>query len=214
MVEMGPSSEEPRYRPHGVSQYSALPPANLIELLLKGRDQPEVRKLIIAELSTLTPRRRGPAVINALRLMTHKREFYSSEVMFSLVELLATDPTPEATQAMLDVLPAVALEAQHRDTPLTAEFRRYFYEALATRRRETDRPVWQEHIPRLKGEMLVALLADPAGAPIRDALDPLKLIDRLPADARRAALTELIWQAPFRYGPTALMMLLAGRSTG
>jgi hypothetical protein len=212
MVEMGPSAEEPRYRPHGVTQYSALPPANLIDLLLKAHDQPETRRLIFAELSTLTPRRRGPAVMNALRLMARKREFYSGEVMFSLVELLATDPTPEATQAMLDVLPAITLEAHHGDTPLSAEFRRYFYEALATRKRDTDLPIWREAIVQLKGDVLVGLLVDSAAAPLQKALRPLRLVDRLPDDARREALTELIWQAPFRYGPTALRMLLGGKA--
>ena len=43
------------------------------------------------------------------------------------------------------------------------------------------------------------------------ALNPLRLIDRLPDDTRREALTELIWQAPFRYGPTALRMLIGGK---
>jgi hypothetical protein len=211
MVEMGPSADEPRYRPHGVTQYSALPPANLIDLLLKAHDQPEVRQLILAELSTLTPRRRGPAVMSALRLMVRRRESYSSEVMFSLVDLLATDPTPEATQAMLDVLPAITLEAHHSDTPLSEEFRRYFYEALVTRRRETDLPVWRENIARLEGEVLIGLLVDPAAAPIEQAINPLRLIDRLSDDARQDALTELLWQAPFRYGPVALRMLLGGK---
>jgi hypothetical protein len=211
MVEMGPSAEEPRYRPHGVTQYSALPPANLIDLLLKAHDQPETRRLIFAELSTLTPRRRGPAVMNALRAMARAREFYSGEVMFSLVELLATDPTPEATQAMLDVLPAVTLDAHHSDTSLSEEFRRYFYEALVTRKRDTDLPIWREAIAQLKGDVLVGLLVDPAAAPLQKALNPLRIIDRLPDDARREALTELIWQAPFRYGPTALRMLIGGK---
>ncbi len=211
MVEMGPSAEEPRYRPQGVTQYSALPPANLIDLLLKAHDQPETRRLIFAELSTLTPRRRGPAVMTALRAMARKREFYSGEVMFSLVELLATDPTPEATQAMLDVLPAVTLEAHYGDTPLSAEFRRYFYEALITRKRDTDLPIWREAIAHLKGDVLVGLLVDPAAVPLQKALSPLRLIDRLPDDARREALTELIWQAPFRYGPIALRMLIGGK---
>lgn len=211
MVEMGPSPDEPRYRPHGVTQYSALPPSNLIDLLLKAHDQPQVRQMIFAELSTLTPHRRGPAVMNALRAMARKREFYGGEVMFSLVELLATDPTPEATHAMLEVLSAIALEAGHSNSPLSADFRRYFYEALATRRRDTDRPVWQEHIPKLKGDVLASLLLDSAADPIREAIDPLRLIDRLPADERREALTELLWSAPFRYGPTALSRLLGGK---
>ncbi len=184
----------------------------LTNLLLNPRQRVEVQRRVLSIFAGLPPSVRTDHVARVLAAMiAAPAGAYHTDLMMSVIDLLATDPAPEATKAMLDVLPQVARSAL-QGVELAPDFRDYFYQALATRRRESDAPIWRERLPRLDADTLVALLLDPHAKAMHEVLDPFKLIDRLPAAPRRRALTTLILRADARQGWRALRLLLGGRA--
>jgi hypothetical protein len=134
--------------------------------------------------------------------------------MMATIDVLATDPDSKATEALIEMMPAV-LNAAEMDTGLSDEFREYFYQALITRRREDDLEVWREEVPRLKPDTLVAMLYDPAAVPL-NSLDPVKLITRLPASQRNQALQKIFFRSvwnDFGLAFSALRMMFDSKST-
>jgi len=106
------------------------------------------------------------------------------------------------------VLPAIARAQKKGIGPLTLDLRAYFYQALATRRRDTDHEVWREMLPRLSGETLVDLLTDPAAEQIRELLSPMTLIKHLPREQRRQALRDVLLTGNVGQSLAALRLLL------
>lgn len=182
----------------------------LTNLLLNPKQRVDVQRRVLSIFAGLSPSVRTDHVARVLAAMIAAPGTYHPDLMMSVIDLLATDPEPGATRAMLDVLPQVARSTLQGDG-LSPEFREYFYQALSTRRREGDLSIWREQLPRLDADTLVAILLDPQAKPIHKVLDPLKLIDRLPKAQRRRALVAIVMRADARQGWRALHLLLGGR---
>jgi hypothetical protein len=102
-----------------------------------------------------------------------------------IIDLFATDPNPEATIAMLEVLPVI-LDQDHTSsaTGSLSAVRGYYYTALATRERDEDLAVWSDFLPRLDVRMLVNIILDPQAGPLVAAIGPFELLGRLPEPER------------------------------
>jgi len=166
---------------------------------------------ILRELGRLDPSHRSDVLSRAFQDVLRKPDA-NSGLIPSLVELLATDPEPSATEVMLDMLPLMAhAGADHRGGNIPRDARSYFYEALITRRREDDRKVWARRLPQLDADALVDILADPAAKPLRKSIDVMGLIDRLPRPERRRALFALLFAGGPGVGMRAIRMMLGGK---
>lgn len=200
----------PRGPVYKISQFTGIPASTLVHLVLTAYDDPITQRRSLQELARLSPQRRGNHLLLALRQMLKQPQLYEQDVMFSIIELLATDPNPDATRAMIELLPEVG-RAQRKGTgPLTLDIREYFYQALATRQRDTDRDIWREMMPQLDGETLVALVTDPTAAPLRRFVNPMTLIEHLPNTQRKRALKNLMFEGSMSQSFDALKRLLAG----
>lgn len=182
----------------------------LRQLLLTSTGRPDVQREVIAELRKQRPIVRANELIKVLVDMINNPNLFSRDVTEAIVEVLATDPYPEATEAMLERLPEIARAGNGRTAKLTRSTREYFYQALVTRTRDTDQPVWDALVPRLSGETLVDILADPAAKPLIQVLKPLEVIDRLPRRERRQALFATLLAGTLGDGLKALGLLLTG----
>lgn len=191
-----------------ITQFTGIPASMLVHLVITAHDDPAAQRQALAELAKLSPQRRGSHLILALRHMVEQPQRYEPDIMASIVELLATDPSPDATRAMIEVLPAIARAQKKGIGPLTLDLRAYFYQALATHRRDTDHEVWREMLPRLSGETLVDLLTDPAAEQIRELLSPMTLIKHLPREQRRQALRDVLLTGNVGQSLAALRLLL------
>jgi hypothetical protein len=163
----------------------------LVNLARTPGQSPDVLADIIAEFSRLSAPSRSENLAMILRTLLKDSQRYG-DLITSIIELLATDPNPSATEAMLDLLPVVT----HGDTTLVDDQREYFYEALLTRRRDTDLPEWRASMPRLDADTLVALAVDPLAESFRAAVNPMKYIEALPDAERRKALTAIAMRNP------------------
>jgi hypothetical protein len=111
----------------------------------------------------------------------------------AIIDLFATDPSPEATYAMLDIL-SIMLD---KDIGLgttggLSTVRMYFYQALASRDRDEDIEVWSEFIPKIDAGMLVSMILDPQAGPLVEAIDPYELLNRTPEPGRTSAIFSVI----------------------
>lgn len=193
--------------------YQKLDVTTLLNILLDNPTKPSVQRDALDQLRTLPPETRRESLIGALSTMVHHRVGYDVGVLTSIIDLLATDPTTEATRAMLDVLPAIAGSTDDPETTLTPEFREYYYQALMTRRRPAEREIWAARLPQLDGETLVNIATDPAAEPLAATIEPMRWIDRLPKRERRKALTSLVAGARARLAIQAIGMLVSGRGS-
>jgi hypothetical protein len=188
--------------------YRKLDFVTLLNILLDNPDKPSLQREALDQLRTLPPDTRSQSLIQSLKGMVHYHTRNDVGVLTDIVDLLATDPNPEATRAMLDVLPIVAKSVDEPQTSLTPEFREYYYQALLTRRRAADRALWAECLPKLDGETLVDIITDPAAAPLAEAIVPMRWINRLPRRERRQTLTNLVVGPDAKLGIKALGMLV------
>jgi hypothetical protein len=163
----------------------------LTNLARTPNQQPEVLADIIAEFSRLSAPARSENLAMLLRTLLRNTKRYH-DLITAIIELLATDPNPSATEAMLGLL----AEVTHGDTALEDDQREYFYEALLTRRRDTDLPEWRASMPSLDTDTLVALAVDPLAESFRAAVNPMKYIEALPDAERRKALTAIAMRNP------------------
>lgn len=137
------------------------------------------------------PDERRMRMIKAIIAAVRNPETYDDELRIAMVDILCTDPHPDATEAMIRALPEVVSLSLSGSHALSEDFRSYYYQALMTRSRETDLPVWAELLPQLDGKTLVGVMLDPLAAPLED-IEPLTLIGRLPPPEQARALTSLI----------------------
>lgn len=175
------------------AQYDTLDSLTLVNLLLNPAQRPEVHKGAISALSRRPPSHRTAQLLRVLKAVIENPKRYDLDIMMATIDILATDPDAKATEAMIEMMPAV-LKAGQTHTGLTNEFREYFFQALITRRREDDLEVWREEVPRFDADTLVAMINDPAAAPLK-TLDPLKLITRLPSSERSKALRSVFMRS-------------------
>jgi hypothetical protein len=193
------------------SRYALIDSATMINILLKPDLPDKDRQEVMAALSRLHPTERGSRMAEALRVMLSRAEQFELDFMLSIIELLATDPEPYATAAMISTLPGMARHYLNRDVDVPVGFREYFYQALMTRRREGDREVWRRMLPKLDKETLVLLQIDPIARDFRKFLKLDAVIDRLPGPERRRVLRSTIYHGNLRQGLRALGRLLGGR---
>ncbi len=179
--------------------YDQLDIAALSALLLNSDRPPEVHRAALSALSRRSPYDRTSTLVSLLKSIVSNPGRYNQDVMMSLIDILATDPTPQATAAILDSLPTVLGAAMEGSDALNADFREYFYTALVTRQRDGDLEVWAEALPELDAKTLVAVLVDPAASAL-EALEPLTLMDRLAEPQRTKALISVIAGIAHRKG--------------
>ncbi len=171
--------------------YDMLDIAALAALLLNPDRPPEVHRAALSALSRRSPYDRTSTLVDLLHSMVSNPGRYNQDVMMSLIDILATDPTPQATAAMIEALPAVLAAALDGSDALGSDFREYFYTALVTRQREGDLKVWAEALPELDAKTLVATMIDPVAKPL-EALEPITLLDRLHEPQRTKALISVV----------------------
>lgn len=179
--------------------YDMLDISALTTLLLNPDRPPDVHRAVLSALSRRSPFDRSSSLLALLKSMVQNPGRYDQDVMISCIDILATDPTPQATAAMLEALPSVLSTGMDGTDALKPEFREYFYTALVTRQREGDLKVWAEALPDLDPKTLVAILVDPVAKPL-EALEPLTLIGRLPEPQRTKALISVIAGVAHRRG--------------
>lgn len=179
--------------------YDSLDIAALTSLLLNPDRPADVHRSALSALSRRSAFDRTSSLVSLLKSMVNNPGRYDQDVMMALIDILATDPTPAATEAMLEALPAVLGSAMDSGDALKREFREYFYTALVTRQREGDLQVWAESLPELDAKTLVAATVDPAAGALTE-LDPLTLIDRLDEPHRTKALISVIAGVAHRHG--------------
>jgi hypothetical protein len=165
---------------------------SLTNLLLNANQRPDVQRAAISAMSRRSPLQRNAKLAMIIEQVVKAPQRYNQDVMVSLIDILATDPEPDATATMIEILPKVLEAAMTSGRALKPQFRRYFYQALVSRRRESDIPVWQEMLPQLDADTIAAMLLDPAAKPL-NALEPFTLISRLSQRKRN----RLLWRVMF-----------------
>jgi hypothetical protein len=165
---------------------------SLTNILLNANQRPDVQRAAMSAMSRRSPLQRNAKLALIIEQIVRYPERYNQDVMMSLIDILATDPEPDATATMIEVLPKVLGAAMTSGSTLKPQFRRYFYLALVSRRRESDIPVWQEMLPQLEPDTLAAALLDPVAKPLK-ALEPFTLISRL----SRRKRNRLLWRVMF-----------------
>ncbi|HOA23776.1 MAG: hypothetical protein GX484_07510 [Chloroflexi bacterium] len=181
--------------------YDSLDIQVLTNLLCDPAQKVDVHLRALNALTRVNSDERRTRLILVMNEMMKHPAQYDSEVQLALVEALATDPHPAATAAMLQILPDVLAGGMANHNTLPSDFREYYYQALATRSREGDLEVWREALPQLSPQSLVALLLDPVGQPLVDAIEPLELLSRFDEPERSRALVSVI--VGLTYAPAA-----------
>ncbi len=162
----------------------------LVSTLIDIELTKDVHRKAMSVLLKCDPAERNPYLCRVMKAISSRPEVYDQESMMAMVDILATDPDPEATEIMLECLPVVA-ESSLSKNSLSPEFRTYFYEALATRQREDDLDVWGEVLPMLGAKTLVALVIDSQAKPL-DIIEPPTLLTRLDEPERTKGLLSAI----------------------
>ncbi len=172
--------------------YDQMDIAELAKFVVYTDTDPQQRREALSALSRRDTIQRTSRLVMTMEYVLKNPDRYDQDVMMSIIDLFATDPEPNATAAMLDLLPLVA-SAILDNRKLKDEFREYFYTALMTRCREEDLHVWAEMLPELDPKTLVGAVSDPAAGVLAD-IDPLTLIERQPEPHRTRALFYAISQ--------------------
>jgi hypothetical protein len=175
----------------GAQSYDLLDTPTLTNLLLNPNQHREIHRATLSAFSRRSAEHRCPRLVLILRNVIKNPTQYDQDVMMSVIDILATDPDPRATDAFLEALPDVLDTGMGGEPTLKREFREYYYAALLTRQRPTDLEVWSAKLPALPARSLVAMLIDPAADSLQ-TLEPLTLIDRLREPDRTKALFSVI----------------------
>lgn len=173
--------------------YERLDAITLANTIMNPDAGEQAHRLAITALSHRGPMERNPRLVQALSAILREPTRWQPDIPEKIIDLFATDPSPEATVAMLDVLPILVTEERSLGTTGSLSMvRGYFYMALATRERDEDIEVWGEFLPTLDTKMLVNIVLDPQAGPLVDAIDPFELLDRHPEPARTEAIFSII----------------------
>jgi hypothetical protein len=177
--------------------YEKLDIQTLTNILTNPDNLPEVHRGAFTALLKIESAERRQRVATVVKSMLHTPGRYDPSLIVEAIEILATDPHPDATEAMLNFLPdMLALGIKNRDA-VSQDVREYYYQALVTRTRESDLTVWSEMLPRLDGKTLVASMLEPAAKAL-ETIEPLTLIDRLSEPDRTRALVSIMRGMAFR----------------
>ncbi|GAB4481183.1 MAG: hypothetical protein Kow00124_28650 [Anaerolineae bacterium] len=174
------------------ASYDTMSLSELTNLLLYVDQDPEVVREVLSALSRRDRGERNPRLVAAIEHVLKFPDRYNQQALMGVIDILATDPHPDATVAMIDLLPEFAAALLDRGQTASPEFREYFFQALLTRQRDSDLEVWAEMLPTLDPKTLVSLIADPAACELALELEPLTLIDRMAEPNRTKALVYAI----------------------
>lgn len=121
--------------------------------------------------------------------MIRNLEGWQPDIPQQIIKLFGTDPNPASTSGLLDVLPVVLGQSPPADpdSDLYA-LRDYYYQMVASRESDEDIKVWMAFIPELKSSMLISIILDSQAIPLRNAIGPFELIDRLEEPERTTAI--------------------------
>lgn len=186
-------------------RYDSLDVQTLTHLLCDHNQTAEVHLRALNAITRLQSGERRNHLILVMGEMLQNPEPYDNEVKLALVEALATDPHPAATTAMLQILPDVLEGGVAGHETLPSDFREYYYQALVTRTRDGDLAVWRDVLPQLSPQSLVAMLVDPVGGPLVEAIEPLELLSRLDEPERSRALVSAVVGLAHGPGDDALL---------
>jgi hypothetical protein len=179
--------------PEFLERYERFDSSALSSTLLNTDAGPEAHRAALTALSHRGPLERNPLLVRILGTILKNTSRWEPDIPEKIIDLFATDPDPEATVAMLEVLPILlGQERAVGTTSALSTVRGYFYQALATREREEDVVVWSEFLPTLSAHMLANIVLDPQAGPLIDAIDPLVLISRKPEPDRTNAIFSII----------------------
>lgn len=192
-------------QPQQHSVYNTLDVDTLTNILLSSRNRPEMHKEALSAMARISPDERRSRLVQIVQnVITHAGDF-DQDIMSAAFDLLATDPAPEAAEAMLMLLPAFSKSAMERSNPLSKGFREYYYMTLMTRRREGDMQMWQTQLSQFSGETFAGILMDPLAESLSKAIKPLQRIDKLPRAQRNKTLRMLLMRG---YALDAIKMML------
>ncbi len=168
--------------------YDRMTTSELTNTLLAADQRDAIRR---EALSALT--RRGRVVRNsrlalAIQYVLRYPDRYDQGIMEEALDVLATDPHPDATSVMVELLEDITTSVLDADKTASFTFRKYFYQVLMSRQREEDLGVWHEYLPSVQAKTLVGLISDPASDGIVDGLEPFVLLNRQPEPGRTKAL--------------------------
>ncbi len=201
---------------NGASVYKAPDVEWLTSMLLSRSYAPEVQRGALSGLRKVRPDIRRRRLIKVLHHYIDQPHGYDPDVMIGAVDLLATDPSVEATAALLELLPLLAQSILRR-RGVPEDFRAYYYSALMTRRRDEDRFTWRDYLLEFGWETWAGLVLDPAAAPLEQILHPLGQIDRLPRAERHQALRAIMRRGIMQGAPRqvlqAIRLMLRGEDT-
>lgn len=189
----------------------ALADLGTLRTILLNKHLSEADRLeVLRELGRLDPSDRSDVLARAFQDALRQPDT-DSNIISALVDLLATDPEPGATVVMLDMVPLMARAgADQGGGNIPKDVRAYFYEALITRRREEDRKVWAQRLPRYTADELVDILLDGAAEPLRKSINVAGLFDKLPRAERRKALFGMLFSGSPRAGIFAIRKMFGG----
>ena len=182
--------------------YEKLDAATLTTTLMNPDAGEPAHRAALTALSHRGATERTSRLVQALGVMLKHPTRWSPDIPEAIIDLFATDPSPDALLAMLEVLPVMLdLERPGSTGPLST-VRGYFFQALATRERDEDILVWSEFLPTLDARTLVSIALDPQAQPLVDAIAPLELLDRQNEPDRTNGIFSVILGATRRGGLT------------
>jgi hypothetical protein len=184
--------------PSDQRSFDQLDVSALTALLLDPDAGDDVHRGALSAFSRISPEARNDRLVKILKRLFVDPDRYNLDVMTAAIDLLATDPNPDATAAMLEILPDM-IHHTLRGKAIPTDFRAYFYLALMTRQREEDLRVWGEMLDIIDSLTLVGIIVDPAAAPL-EGLEPWTLLNRQPEPDRTTALITILGLATRRGG--------------
>jgi len=174
------------------TEFDAMDVAELTGIIVQTHQDPRRQRDALSALARRERVERNSRLIVVMQYVLKYPDRYNLELMTRVIDILATDPHPDATTAMIELLPDIVTPVIDGTEGVSEGFRQYFYEALMTRQRDEDLEVWRDMLPALDPKTLVALIADPASDGRLDDLDPMTLVDRLEEPNRTKALIYVI----------------------
>lgn len=173
-------------------RFDKMDSAALRDAMMNPDSGEEIHKIALEALSKRTPKDRNENLVQVLRVILRAPDKWQPDVPRGIIDVFATDPDPEATTAMLDLLPDVLEVNALQGSPLVQELCEYYYEVLSTRQRDDDLEVWMGYIPKIEAPMLVQMQLDPQAGPLREAIAPVELIGQLDEPGRTSGLMDVI----------------------
>jgi hypothetical protein len=186
---------------YGLDNYERLDIHTLSNVVTNPETEPEVRRAAFNALVKITPDERRVRLLAVMRAVIQRPDRFEYDIFTDAVEIFATDPHPDATAFMLELLPELLALAMKQRSALPDDVRQYFYQALVTRTRPEDLLVWEEWVKNPSGRTLVAIILDPAALPL-EAIEPMTLLARLDEPERTRALFTVVVGLANQDGPS------------